>query len=196
MAEPTRSLPEAIGEMTVLWNHCQAIVFALFYRLLGVDLSKAKSVFFSINNDRGQRLVTAALLANASSEVADRAAKAINAFGELSSSRNAFVHSAWHFPEGSAVAINWLDTWKKQLGSDPLAACEKLISDLERHHGVLKDLLEEIRTMASPAQGELDLEPLAMPLRQGSAQTATAAGQALQQPVPQSLPPQPQSSDQ
>jgi hypothetical protein len=194
MAEPMRTLPQAIGDMTILWNDCQAIVFALFFRLLGVDLPKAQSVFFSISSDRGQRSATAALLATSSSDVAARTVKAINAFGELSGARNAFVHAAWDFPEGSAVAVNWLDTWKRQLGNDPLAKCEELISDLEQHHGVLKALEAEIRAIFSPAQGEAGQDTLSLPLRQGDAQRANSA-LARQQGDDQEQPPPHQSSD-
>ena len=114
MAEPTKTLSEAIGRMTILWNDCQAIVFALFFRLLGVDLPKAKSVFFSITSDRTQRSATSALLATSASDVAARASKAIDAFGGLAGARNAFVHASWHFPERAAVPTNWLDTWAKR----------------------------------------------------------------------------------
>jgi len=178
MAEPSSTLPQAIGQMTILWNDCQAIVFALFFRLLGVDLPKAKSIFFSITNDRTQRSATSALLATSASDVAARASKAIDAFGGLSGARNAFVHASWHFPEGTAVPTNWLDTWAKQIGGDPLKKCEELIANLEQHYATLKGLEQEMRAL--PAQDQAPQDTFSLPLQQGNAQTASS-GLARQQ---------------
>jgi hypothetical protein len=198
MAAPgePRTLEQAIGEMTVLWNHCQATVFAMFSRLLGAQLSKAQSVFFSINNDRGQRRATQALLDFSSSTFASKANKIIERFNDLGTDRNAFIHAIWDFPEGSDIAIVWRNTGKRLSGKEPIAECDRLISDLEKLRRDLDELEEELRTNAPPVQGELGLEQLVKPVRQGSAQSATQANQVRQQSDAQSLPQQQQPSGQ
>lgn len=92
--------------------------------------------------------------------------------------------------------IATIGTGKKLVGKDAVAECDKLIKDLEKLHADLKALEEESRTMPSPAQQELALEPLVMPSRQGDVQAASTATQARQQPAAQSLPQQQQPSDQ
>jgi hypothetical protein len=191
----TRTLEQAVGEMTVLWNHCQAIVFALFFRCLGARLRKAQTVFFSIRSDAGQRFTTQALLKDDGSDFSDRAWKAIDELGELAGMRNAFIHGIWDFPQESGIATVWMGTGKRLAGKDAILECDKLIANLERLHKTLKDLEEEGRTMTGPAQGQLALEPLALPSRQGAAQAATTVAQAQQQPAAQSLPLQQQPSD-
>jgi hypothetical protein len=194
--EQKGSLEQAIGEMTMAWNHCQAAVFALFSLLLGAQLSKAQSVFFSINSDRGQRRAMQALLDFADVDFAKRAKKAIERFNDLGSDRNGLIHAIWDFPEGSQIATAWRGSWKGMIGKDPIAESARLMGDLEKLRGDLNALEEELRTNAPPAQGAFTLERLAMPSRQGAAQTATQADTARQQPASQSLPSQQQSSSQ
>ena len=180
--------------MTVVWNHCQALVFSLFFHSLGAELTKAQSVFFSIRSDDAQRRVTLASLGE--SDFASRAGATINELGKLSGRRNAFIHAIWDFSKGSAAATNWLDIWKKQLGTgDPLAQCEALIVKLEGILATLTELEEEGRTKRSPAQGAFDLQPLVMPVRQVAGQAATTAAPVRPQPDSQSLQQSSQSRD-
>lgn len=184
-ADP-RTLEQAVGEMTVLWNHCQALVFSLFFHSLGVELPKAQSVFFSIRSDAGQRVAAQRLLESSPSDFATRAVDTIEDLAKLSGARNAFIHAIWDFPEGSAVANNWLAVWRKQLGDrDPIQTCDGLIAKLQIIHRDLTQLEEERRSMRSAAQGTLALALPAMPARQGAVQAASLAGPALQQPAAQ-----------
>ena len=187
MAVPEKSLPQVIGEMTVLWNDCQAVVFALFFLLLGAPLPKAKSVFFSIPSDLGQRRATQALIDSGTSDIADRAWKAIEAFGKMGGARNAFIHAAWDFPEGSSVARNWQDTWKDDIGGHPVKKCLELIGRLEIAHINLTNIERELRKALSTAQGGTLPEPLPLPLRQSISPTANEVSRSQRQHPGQAL---------
>lgn len=191
-----RTLQQAVGEMTVLWNHCQAMVFSIFFHSLGADLPKAQSVFFSIPSDRGQRNAARKLLQSSPSDFATRADDAIHDLGELGDLRNAFIHAIWDFSRQSADATSWLGVWNKRLGAgDPIVKCAGLIADLNGLLGRLTALEQESRTNPPPAQGSLALTLPALPAQQVVGQAATTASPALQQPDSQSLQQSSQSRD-
>jgi hypothetical protein len=192
-----RTLEQAVGEMTVIWNHCQSMVFSIFFHSLGVALPQAQSVFFSIPSDKQQRTAVRRLLESLPSNFSERADDAIEELGDLSGLRNAFIHAIWDFSKGPAGA-SWLDVWTKRLGpGEPIAKCDKLIGDLEKVLAKLTALEVECRTRQPVAQGaSLSLALPVLPSRQAAALGATMAIQAQQQPSAQSVPPQQQPSDQ
>jgi hypothetical protein len=194
--EQKRTLEQGVGEMTVLWNHCQGMVFSIFFHSLGADLPRAQSVFFSIPSDKGQRTAARRLLQSLPSDFSNRAGDAIDELGDLGNLRNAFIHAIWDFSKGSA-GTSWLDVWTKRLGpGDPLVKCDKLISDLGEVLAKLTALEDECRTRRPPAQGSLALALPVLPARQVAELGATMATQAQQPPDAQSVPQQQRLPDQ
>jgi hypothetical protein len=197
MAETTRSLPEAIGEMTVLWNHCQAMIFMLFFHVLKLTPSQAQSIFFRIPSDKHQRRITAALFKELKpSALTEGIVDAIGDLNDVAENRNDFTHAMWHHPDGAEAPTIWLGMRARLRDkTDLLKECEKLIGTLEGIYARLKSFEIEMRNAPGLVQAVREQGPLVAPVRQADVQTANR-GLDPQQGAP-STPVQPhQSSDQ
>lgn len=182
---PKKSLPRVIGEMTVLWNDCQALIFLMFHRTLALTLPQARAIFFTLRNDNSQRDITAALIsASVPDALATRTAASINKFAKMAGSRNAFIHTTWDYSKDPEVAAVWMNERPALTGvTDPVAFCETLISDLQNMYAELDGVKDEIYAALAAALSAVPPEQLAGPLRQGDAQKASSA-LALQQGDP------------
>ncbi|PHR18137.1 MAG: hypothetical protein COA37_21160 [Hoeflea sp.] len=147
----------SIGHIVIGYNSAQALVFAIFARLSGMPLSQAHAVFFALKADVQQRAITKALTEVTLSEN-KKARKAIvtavSRLDELSTERNAVIHSMWSMPtEGKEIGI--IENTKihhPKFGSDIALAIEHLDERLKSATDALYAAFELAGQRASSRQ--------------------------------------------
>lgn len=94
---------KTLGYVTIKYNEAQAFVLHIFINLSGAERHVARTMFFSMKSDAGQRDMTIAmarvLMVNEEGEATDeckRVITAIESLAKLAGERNAAIHTMWY----------------------------------------------------------------------------------------------------
>jgi len=123
----------AIGHLTISWNHCQSLVLQMLHNALRCEISEARAIFFALPSEQAQRDVTGAALEAALRShpaLRDKAATAIEGFGQLTAKRNDLVHAIWFFPDDDGTTELYPDVRKNIAGKDPAQEAWRLSGEL------------------------------------------------------------------
>lgn len=94
---------KTLGHVTIKYNEAQAFVLFIFSNLLGSERHMAKTLFFSMKSDTGQREMTVALVKALMGEALPDDCReivgAIENLSSLSGERNAAIHTIWYLDE-------------------------------------------------------------------------------------------------
>jgi hypothetical protein len=97
---PLADLVTKIGKITLAWNDLHFFIFAIFWRLNSNHALRSSAIFFSVQADRTQRNMTAALIKLELEQVPllrDAAIAILNEIGKTAGRRNDLVHAMWDF---------------------------------------------------------------------------------------------------
>src|SRR4051794_32824083 len=95
-SHPLMDLTTSIGKITMAWNDLHLFVFSIFWRLNGDDALRSKAIFFAVQADRTQRLMTQELIKLELARVPmlrDAALEVFNDIAKASGRRSAVIHA-------------------------------------------------------------------------------------------------------
>lgn len=94
---------KTLGYVTIKYNEAQAFVLHIFINLSGAERHVARTMFFSMKSDAGQREMTIAMARvlmvddeGKETEECKRVIAAIESLSKLAGERNAAIHTMWY----------------------------------------------------------------------------------------------------
>jgi len=137
---------KTIGMVTIKYNEAQAAVLVIFVLLSDLNRDVARTLFFSVKSDAGQRDMTIALantkLAETHPEDRRNVVAAIENLSSLSGERNAAIHTMWYLDESFPVKPTskkkqWVipdrnSVPHRKLQTDALSQFKELVGKLEK----------------------------------------------------------------
>jgi hypothetical protein len=129
---PLPDLVSKIGRITLHWNDLHLTIFSIFWRLNSDHAVRSSAIFFSVQADRTQRNMTAALVKLELESVPmlrDNTIGVLDEIGKLAGRRNDVMHAMWDFDTENAkvFAPSSMRLAKKRLGEELDSLYEELV---------------------------------------------------------------------
>jgi hypothetical protein len=142
---PLADLVTKIGKITLAWNDLHLFIFAIFWRLNSNHAMRSSAIFFSVQADRTQRNMTAALVKlelEQAPMLRDASIEILNEIGKTAGRRNDIVHAMWRYEsdweKGTATVFE---------PSSPRLSKKRLDEELDKLHYDLLQLGGRLRTV-------------------------------------------------
>lgn len=155
MDQASKALDEfamTLGHVTIKYNEAQAFVLHIFINLSGAERHIARTMFFSMKSDSGQREMTVAMARvvmvddRGITDECKRVVAAIENLSKLAGERNAAIHTMWYLDSEEEESSDAPVTYR--MGPDPNSiAHPKLQKDVEKQFKALIKKLEEAKDM-------------------------------------------------